>query len=103
MSQSIETQLQDYLAQVKPTLVEFYNPTCPRCQAMAPVIDELRQRVGDKANILQIDESANKDLMAKYHVHSHPVYILFIDGQEAWRDGGVKPLSELEDMVHRFE
>lgn len=103
MSENIEAKLQQCLADTKPTLVEFYNPTCPRCQAMAPVMDELRQRVGDKANIVQIDESANKAIVEKYHVHSHPVYILFIDGQEAWRDGGVKPLSELEDMIHRFE
>lgn len=103
MAESIENKLTQMLSEAKPTLVEFFNPTCPRCQAMAPVMDQLREHIGSKANILQIDESANPDLVAKYHVHSHPVYILFIDGQEAWRDGGVKPLSELEDMIHRFE
>lgn len=100
---SINAKLADALGQAQPTLVEFYNPACERCQAMIPVIDKLRAKVGDKANIIQVNITESQDLVEKYHVHSHPVYILFKDGQEVWRDCGVKPLSELEDMIHRFE
>ena len=63
MAESIENKLTQMLGEAKPTLVEFFNPTCPRCQAMAPVMDQLRERIGSKANILQIDESANPDLV----------------------------------------
>ncbi|MDE7393354.1 MAG: thioredoxin family protein [Muribaculaceae bacterium] len=96
------TQLQNALAEAKPTLVEFYKEGCPHCAEQAPIIDELKERVGDKANVISIDGTANPALVEKYHVHSAPTYILFKDGQECWRDGGRKPYSELRDMLDRF-
>lgn len=88
--------------QTKPTLVEFYADWCPHCQRMMPIVAQLKEKIGDKANIVQIEGDNNPDLMEKYHVHSYPTWIIFKDGQECWRDGGEKPLSELEDMVNRF-
>ena len=97
----------DILAQAlqdsKPTLVEFYKPGCSRCAMTMPIVDELKERQEGKANVIQINSAENADLVEKYHVHSYPTWILFRDGQEAWRDGGEKPLSELTDMLHRFE
>lgn len=90
------------LNMAKPTLVEFYAPWCPHCQRMMPIVEELKQIIGDKANIVQVDGDESPELMDKYHVHSYPTWILFKDGQECWRDGGEKPLSELKDMLDRF-
>lgn len=101
-SHDIATQLSVALADSRPTLVEFYSDTCSRCAEMMPVVKELKAKMGDKAHILQIEGNANSELRTKYHVHSCPTWILFKDGQECWRDGGVKPLSELEDMINRF-
>lgn len=95
--------LSRYLNETKPTLVEFYADWCPHCQRMMPIVAELKEKTGDRANIIQIEGDENPELMQKYHVHSYPTWILFKDGQECWRDGGEKPLSELEDMLHRFE
>ena len=98
----ITAKLQNALAEAKPTLVEFYKEGCPDCAEQAPVMTELAERVGDKANVICIDGTVNTDLREKYHVHSAPTYILFKDGQECWRDGGRKPYSELRDMLDRF-
>lgn len=97
-----DTKLQQYLAESKPTLVEFYNPEKECCQAMTHVFDELRKRIGDRANIVQINGRESEDLMKEYKVDTYPTYILFKDGQEAWRDSGRKPVQELEHMVHSF-
>ena len=90
------------LNEAKPTLAEFYADWCPHCQRMMPIVAELKQIIGDKANIIHIEGDHNEDLMDKYHVNSYPTWILFKDGQEVWRDGGEKPLSELRDMIDRF-
>lgn len=98
----MEEKLNAALAEAKPTLVEFYSKTCTDCAEMMPVVERLREKIGDAANILQIEGNENPAIRTKYHVHSCPTWIIFKDGQECWRDGGRKPLSELEDMVRRF-
>lgn len=95
-------ELQKYLGDSKPTLLEMYATWCPHCQKMAPVVEELRVRMGDKAHIVQLDGEKNEDVMRQYSVASYPCWILFKDGQTVWRDYGEKPLSELEDMIRRF-
>ena len=87
----------------KPVLVEFYTPGCPRCTEEAPVMAELINKEGSKAEIVQVNMKANPEIAEAYKVHTHPTFILFKDGQEAWRDSGVKPYGELLDMIHRFE
>lgn len=85
-----------------PILVEFYNPTCSHCKEMAPVMDELKAHNHSNAQIVQVDVTAEPEVAEKYHVRSVPTFIIFKDGQEAWRDGGRKPIGELKDMIHRF-
>lgn len=99
---SLHTDLDKVLQESKPTLMEFYADWCPHCQKMMPIVEELRVIEGDKINIVQIEGDQNPDLMEKYHVRSYPTWIIMKDGQEVWRDGGEKPLSELRDMVERF-
>lgn len=99
----LDTLLVDYLGTSKPTLVEFYDPGCAKCLETLPVLSELRDKFKGRAYIVGAGKDASQDLVAKYHVHSYPTFILFKDGQEVWRDGGAKPLSELTDMLHRFE
>lgn len=94
--------LTDALKDTKPTLVEFYTAGEAHSEETLPVVAELKSIVGEKANVLTVDTATNADLVAKYHIHSVPTWIIFRDAQEAWRTGGRLPLSELEDMVARF-
>lgn len=87
----------------KPVLVEFYTLGEAHSEETLPVIAELVAHKGSEVNIFAVDTAENPELVKKYHVHSVPTWIIFRDGQEAWRTGGRLPLSELEDMVARFE
>ena len=98
MTLELEKALQD----TKPTLVEFFTAGDERSDETLPVVTELSAKDDKKANILAVETSANAELVKKYHIHSVPTWIIFRDGQEAWRTGGRLPLSELEDMVARF-
>ncbi|MDE6557369.1 MAG: thioredoxin family protein [Duncaniella sp.] len=86
----------------KPVLVEFYATWCPHCRAMMPVMNRLVDETKEMATVAQIDGDKDEALVEKFHVHSYPTFILFKDGQEAWRDSGEKPYSELKDMIDRF-
>lgn len=101
-NQRFDRDLVDLLGQAKPTLAMFGSEADTHSLEMMPVLDSLRNAVGSKANVVSVNGPQNEDLLQKYHIHSYPTFILFKDGQEVWRDGGRKPLSELEDMVNRF-
>lgn len=95
--------LEKAIAETRPTLVEFYTAGEAHSDETLPVVTELSAKTGDKANIITVDTTTNAELVKKYHIHSVPTWIIFRDGQEAWRTGGRLPLSELEDMLARFE
>lgn len=96
-------KLQEALNGTKPVLLEFYADWCPHCQRMMPLVAQLKDEVAGKAEVIQINGDNSPELMRKYHINSYPTWIIFKDGQEAWRDGGEKPLSELKDMIKKFE
>lgn len=97
----ITQKLKADLAESKPTLIEFYATWCPHCQREMPIIDELRNVMGDKANIIQIDVDKEQKLTEEWGVEHYPAFFVYKDGTEFWHDEGEKPLSELKDMLDR--
>lgn len=86
----------------QPVLIMFYTPGCPRCQAMAPVVDRLKDSTKGIAVIHEVDLSADPAMKTKYKIPVCPGWVLFKDGQPVWSDGGEKTYSELKDMIDRF-
>ncbi|MCH5219943.1 MAG: thioredoxin family protein [Muribaculaceae bacterium] len=102
MSNTKTQEVEKALLEAKPTLVEFYTSGETHSEETLPVVAELKTKVSGKANVITVDTATNEELVKKYHIHSVPTWIIFSDGQEAWRTGGRLPLKELEDMVNRF-
>lgn len=90
---------QDIIDQDKPVLVDFFATWCGPCQTQAPILEELKQRVGDTAAILKIDVDKNPAVAARYQVRGVPTLILFKSGEIRWRQSGVVAGSELERLL----
>jgi thioredoxin 1 len=67
---------------------------------MAPMLADLKKRVGDKASIIKIDVDKNERAAAAYHVSGVPTLILFKKGEIRWRQSGVVPISDLERLIN---
>lgn len=85
-----------FIQENKPTLVDFFATWCGPCRVQGPILEEVKQRLGDKANILKVDIDQNQELATLYRVQSVPTLILFKNGEAVWRAVGVQQADELE-------
>ncbi|MDE7146304.1 MAG: thioredoxin [Duncaniella sp.] len=83
----------------KPTLVDFFATWCGPCKMQSPILEQLKNKVGDDAAIVKIDVARNPELSAKYQVRSVPTLIIFKNGEPQWRASGLQQLEVLEDKL----
>lgn len=82
-------------------LVEFFATWCGHCQRMAPVVEQVKELLAGKAQVVQIDIDKYQDAAAEAQVEATPTFILFRDGKEIWRHAGEIPGEVLLNEVQR--
>ena len=93
------TSFSDLIASETPILVDFSAEWCGPCKMLAPVLKEVKGRIGDAARIVKIDIDANQQIAAFYKVQSVPTLILFKKGDIQWRESGLMTAQQLENKL----
>lgn len=86
----------------QPTLVDFFATWCGPCKMQSPILEQVKQRIGDKAVIVKVDIDRNQELAAHYRVQSVPTLIMFKNGEPVWRAVGVQQAALLENKINEF-
>ena len=86
----------------KPVLVDFSAEWCGPCKALAPILEDVKHRIGDKASIYKIDVDRNPAIASSFKVMSVPTLIVFQNGKPVWRRSGVVPGTELVGVLEQY-
>lgn len=86
-----------------PVLVDFWGTWCAPCRAMHPILDELETEMGERVRIVRIDVDEHLDLAVRMKVMGVPMFVIFKNGQELWRDAGVLSKETLRKAIEAAE
>ena len=85
------------------TLVDFFATWCGPCKMMHPVLEQLKEEMGDSLRIIKIDIDKNEAMMEQYRIQSVPTLMLFRKGDALWRQSGAMSLSDLKTVVNSYQ
>ena len=88
------SEIDEILKKNKTVLIDFSTQWCVPCKKMNPIIEEI-QSENSEVKVLFIDADVNKELIKKYQIQGVPVFIIFKNGKEAYRNVGVVSKSDL--------
>ena len=97
------SQFNEIISGSQLTLVDFYATWCGPCKMMHPVLEQLKDDLGDSIRIIKIDVDKNEALSTNYAIQSVPTLMLFRSGEVLWRQSGAMRLGDLKNLIASYQ
>ncbi|MDR0893856.1 MAG: thioredoxin [Prevotellaceae bacterium] len=92
---------EDVILSKKPVLVDFFATWCGPCKVMHPILEQVKQQIGDTARIVKIDVDKQEDLATQYRIQTVPTFIIFKEGTAVWRHSGTMSVTDLKAAIEQ--
>ena len=86
----------------QPVLIDFYAEWCGPCKAMMPILDKVKETIGDKARIVKIDVDKFGELAETYRIQTVPTFNIYKNSEALWRHSGMIAEKELISMIEKY-
>ena len=80
-------------------LLDFYADWCGPCKVMEPLIEEIKNEMGEKIQVKKIDVDSDNDTAMQFGVMSIPTFIVLKDGKEVDRAVGSQPKDSIVSKI----
>lgn len=80
----------------KVVVIDFWATWCGPCIKLGPVVEELAEKYGEKAEIGKLNIDEDSEIVGEYRVRNIPTVLFFKDGELKDRSVGLVKLSDLE-------
>ena len=83
-------------------LVDFFATWCQPCKMMHPILEQVKEVLGERIRIIKVDVDKYGVTASLYRIQSVPTLMLFRRGEVLWRTSGVMQKSELLATIDTF-
>ena len=83
-------------------LVDFFATWWQPCKMMHPILEPVKEVLGDRIRIIKVDVDKNDVIANQYRIQSIPTLMLFRQGEQLWRTSGVVQKAELLATIDPF-
>jgi thioredoxin len=81
-------------------LVDMYAPWCAPCLKMAPSLDQIKEEMKGRVEVVRIDVDKNKALAANLKVDALPTLLFYNQGKLVWNHTGFLTKDELVKKIN---
>ena len=89
---------QEILKSDKPVVLDFWADWCGPCNQLTPIIEELAAS-HPELKVAKVHVDQQRELAKQHKVFSIPTLVIYKDGQITARAAGVRPASEILELV----
>lgn len=92
----------DVISEGRLVLVDFFATWCQPCKMMHPVLEQLKDTLGDKVRIIKVDVDKYGQTAAQYGIQAVPTLMLFRKGKTLWRQSGMMSRADLLAVIDQY-
>ena len=100
MVKKVNTQAFENEAMKAPVAVVDFSATwCGPCRMLAPVLEEISEKLGDKVSFYAVDVDESAGLAMMFNVNSVPCLVLLKNGKPVSQSVGFRPEPQLTAWI----